>query len=91
MPFSFASPEELEALQRSLDRAWALVAQRLSFDPPAVPGARERLAYIIAALWQEGLTEEIAEQAAEKFSATAPHLTIPSKPTPRSKGPKVVR
>lgn len=90
MPFSFASPEELESLQRSLDRAWALIAKRGSFDPLAVPGARERLAYIIAALWQEGITEGIAEQAAETFGATAPDLALPSKPIPE-KGPKVVR
>jgi len=91
MPFSFASPEELEALQRSLDRAWARVNERHNFDPLAAPGARERLAYIVAALWQRGITEANAERAAEEFDATAPALKLPSKPTPELKRPKVKR
>jgi len=91
MPFSFASPEELDALQRSLDRAWALVNERHSFDPLAASGARERLAYIVAALWQRGIINGNAEQAAEEFDATAPETTLPSKPTRGLKRPKVER
>lgn len=91
MPFSFASPEELEALQRTLDRAWALVTERHSFDPLAASGARERLAYIVAALWQKGITGGNAEQAAEEFDATAPNLKLPAKPSRELKKPKVER
>jgi len=80
VPFSFASPEDLDGLQRVLDQAWARVVERHGSDPLNASGERERLAYIVAALWQKGVDERIAERAAEQFELTAPRLTPPLKP-----------
>jgi hypothetical protein len=75
MPFKFASPEELTRLEAELERAWAMVTQRRVCDPLSVPGERERLAYIIAALWQQGVQSRVAETAFEQFVITEPRLS----------------
>ncbi|TCR67525.1 hypothetical protein [Bosea sp. BK604] len=75
MPFSFATPEDLGLLEESLERAWAMVVERHGHDPLSAPGARERLAYIVSALWRSGLREGMAEQAFAQFEATTPSLT----------------
>ena len=69
MPFSFASPEELNELQRALDTAWAIVS-RQGIDPLKAPGGRERLAHFIATLWIAGYRDELVRKAVEQYSTT---------------------
>lgn len=89
MPFSFASPEDLVLLEASLERAWATIVERHGFDPLKAPGERERLAYIVAALWQQGQSGCVAERAVEQFEATAP--TLPPTPTKPDSGQSSIR
>lgn len=77
MPFSFASPEDLARLEGALERAWMIVAARHGHDPLKAPGERERLAYIVAALWRQGEQEDLPAKAAEQFETTAPLLSAP--------------
>jgi len=74
MPFSFSTPEDLVLVEAALEDAWAMLVQRHG-DPLASSGERERLAYIVAALWSEGVRDRVAEDAAAKFEATAPALS----------------
>lgn len=75
MPFSFASPEDLARLEAALEQAWAIVEERNGHDPLKAPAERERLAYIVAALWRLGEQHDLAGKAAEQFEATAPLLS----------------
>jgi hypothetical protein len=74
MPFSFAAPEDLAQLEASLERAWTMIVKRYGHDPSSGPAERERLAYVVATLWQPGTRECVAEQAVARFEATAPSL-----------------
>jgi hypothetical protein len=76
MPFRFASPEDLTRLEDALERAWAIVEARHVRDPLKAPAERERLAYIVAALWQQGEQADIPAKAAEQFDATAPFPSL---------------
>lgn len=75
MPFSFASPEDLVRLEAALEQAWSILGERHSHDPLTAPAERERLAYIVAALWRQGEQDDIPGRAAEQFEATAPRLS----------------
>ncbi len=55
MPFSFASPEDLVQLEKSFEAAWAVIVERHGCDPLSASGRRERLAYILASLWRQGV------------------------------------
>lgn len=69
MPFSFASPEELNDLQQALDAAWAIV-ERQGMDPLKAPGERERLAHFIATLWIAGDRDDLVGNAVKQYSAS---------------------
>lgn len=75
MPFSFTSPEDLIRLKAALEQAWTIVQERHGHDPLKAPAERERLAHIIAVLWQQGEQHDLPEKAAEQFEATAPRLS----------------
>lgn len=75
MPFSFASPEDLTRLEAALEEAWAIMQQRHGHDPLKAAAEKERLAYILAALWRQGEQDDLPGKAAEQFEATAPFLS----------------
>ncbi len=75
MPFGFASPEDLARLEIALDEAWSIVAARHGHDPLKAPAERERLAYIVAALWRQGEQDDVPAKAAAQFETTAPLLS----------------
>lgn len=86
MPFSFANPEELVVLQQTLERAWALVVAHHGEDPLRAAGERERLAYIVARLWQQDVHNSLAERAAEEFEASSPDFGTLLRPGSELKG-----
>lgn len=75
MPFSFASPEDIARLEASLEQAWILIRERHEHDPLKAPAEKERLAYIVAALWHQGEQDDLPGKAVQQFEATAPLLS----------------
>ncbi|CAH1665689.1 hypothetical protein BOSEA31B_12879 [Hyphomicrobiales bacterium] len=70
-PFSFAS----RGFGSSGEHARTSLSDRRSghgHDPLKAPAERERLAYIVAALWRQGEQRDIPAKAANQFETTAP-------------------
>lgn len=86
MPFSFATPEDLVELEASLQDAWAIVVMRHGDDPLTSSAERERLAYVLATLWQQGIRQDLSAQAVAQYEATAATLKFPLVEPPEPSG-----
>lgn len=72
MPFRsiIANPDDIAMMTVALEDAWGEIQRLKPIDPLSVAGERERLGYIIAGLWEQGLRSDLARQAVERIFAT---------------------